>query len=123
MTAACRALRPHSRTLGSVQELITRNVKSHAGDLNRKSAAAFTGNFRTIDDLPGPSLSTTVYWLFVKGYADKSHAMQVGSYYFSRYCCCYRTAAVTATATRGRRKTLFHGGPAIMDPQLNLKFV
>ncbi|KAM9483747.1 sterol 26-hydroxylase, mitochondrial [Clarias gariepinus] len=77
MTAACRALRPHSRTLGSVQELITRNVKSHAGDLNRKSGAAFTGNFRTIDDLPGPSLSTTVYWLFVKGYADKSHAMQV----------------------------------------------
>ncbi|KAF5898730.1 cytochrome P450 27C1-like, partial [Clarias magur] len=77
MTAACRVLRPLSRTLGSVQELITRNVKSHAGDLNRQSAAAFTGNLKTIDDLPGPSLSTTVYWLFVKGYADKSHALQV----------------------------------------------
>ncbi|CAB1327971.1 unnamed protein product [Coregonus sp. 'balchen'] len=33
--------------------------------------------YKTIDDLRGPSLATTVYWLFVKGYADKSHAMQV----------------------------------------------
>nr|XP_029516216.1 cytochrome P450 27C1-like isoform X1 [Oncorhynchus nerka] len=35
------------------------------------------GKYKTIDDLRGPSLATTVYWLFVKGYADKSHAMQV----------------------------------------------
>ena len=35
------------------------------------------GKHKTIDDLPGPSLATTVYWLFVKGYVDKSHAMQV----------------------------------------------
>ncbi|KAL1021865.1 hypothetical protein UPYG_G00019050 [Umbra pygmaea] len=33
--------------------------------------------YKTIDDLPGPNLATTVYWLFIKGYADKSHAMQV----------------------------------------------
>ncbi|XP_067116323.1 sterol 26-hydroxylase, mitochondrial [Osmerus mordax] len=35
------------------------------------------GKYKTIDDLPGPSLATTVYRLFVKGYADKSHAMQI----------------------------------------------
>ncbi|XP_030066096.1 sterol 26-hydroxylase, mitochondrial [Microcaecilia unicolor] len=32
---------------------------------------------KTMEDLPGPSLATTAYWLFVKGYQDKSHAMQV----------------------------------------------
>lgn len=44
--------------------------------LNVQTATA-PGKYKTIDDLPGPSLATTVYWLFVKGYADKSHAMQV----------------------------------------------
>ncbi|XP_010884836.2 sterol 26-hydroxylase, mitochondrial-like isoform X1 [Esox lucius] len=33
--------------------------------------------YKTIDDLSGPSLATTVYWLFVKGYSVKSHAMQI----------------------------------------------
>ncbi|RXN33523.1 cytochrome P450 27C1-like protein [Labeo rohita] len=40
-------------------------------------ATSITGKYKTIDDLPGPSLATTAYWLFVKGYADKSHLMQV----------------------------------------------
>ncbi|XP_019746464.1 cytochrome P450 27C1 [Hippocampus comes] len=31
---------------------------------------------KTIDDLPGPTLSKTLFWLFVKGYADKSHLLQ-----------------------------------------------
>ncbi|XP_054648675.1 sterol 26-hydroxylase, mitochondrial isoform X2 [Dunckerocampus dactyliophorus] len=31
---------------------------------------------KTIDDLPGPTFFTTVFWLFVKGYADKSHLLQ-----------------------------------------------
>ncbi|KAG7259383.1 hypothetical protein CRUP_027286 [Coryphaenoides rupestris] len=31
---------------------------------------------RTIDDLPGPSTAQTAYWLFIRGYADRSHAMQ-----------------------------------------------
>ncbi|XP_067438770.1 sterol 26-hydroxylase, mitochondrial [Thunnus thynnus] len=34
------------------------------------------GKLKSIDDLPGPSLSTTLYWLFFKGYADKSHLLQ-----------------------------------------------
>ncbi|KAK1165445.1 cytochrome P450 27C1-like [Acipenser oxyrinchus oxyrinchus] len=33
--------------------------------------------YKCIDDLRGPSLANTAYWLFVKGYADKSHALQV----------------------------------------------
>uniref|UniRef100_A0A672T1F7 Sterol 26-hydroxylase, mitochondrial-like n=1 Tax=Sinocyclocheilus grahami TaxID=75366 RepID=A0A672T1F7_SINGR len=45
--------------------------------VNLHSATSISGNYKTIDDLPGPSLATTAYWLFVKGYADKSHAMQV----------------------------------------------
>lgn len=40
-------------------------------------AATEAGRLKTIDDLPGPSMSTTLYWLFVKGYADKSHLLQV----------------------------------------------
>ncbi|XP_077458543.1 sterol 26-hydroxylase, mitochondrial isoform X1 [Stigmatopora argus] len=31
---------------------------------------------KTIDDLPGPTLFKTLFWLFVKGYADKSHLLQ-----------------------------------------------
>ncbi|XP_070711594.1 sterol 26-hydroxylase, mitochondrial [Pempheris klunzingeri] len=39
-------------------------------------AASEERKLRSIDDLPGPSLSTTLYWLFVKGFADKSHLLQ-----------------------------------------------
>ncbi|CAK6977903.1 sterol 26-hydroxylase%2C mitochondrial [Scomber scombrus] len=44
-------------------------------NLNVQTAAE-AGKLKSIDDLPGPSLSTTLYWLFVKGYADKSHLLQ-----------------------------------------------
>ncbi|CAL8308700.1 unnamed protein product [Merluccius merluccius] len=33
--------------------------------------------YKTKEDLPGPSSAVTAYWLFVKGYADRSHAMQI----------------------------------------------
>ncbi|XP_034533404.1 cytochrome P450 27C1 [Notolabrus celidotus] len=39
-------------------------------------AASEAGKLKSIDDLPGPSLSTTLYWLFIKGYADRSHLLQ-----------------------------------------------
>uniref|UniRef100_A0A672T1G9 Sterol 26-hydroxylase, mitochondrial-like n=1 Tax=Sinocyclocheilus grahami TaxID=75366 RepID=A0A672T1G9_SINGR len=58
-------------------EFIARTLKSQPGDVDLHSATSISGNYKTIDDLPGPSLATTAYWLFVKGYADKSHAMQV----------------------------------------------
>ncbi|XP_053493209.1 sterol 26-hydroxylase, mitochondrial [Ictalurus furcatus] len=80
---ACGAFRAfslaarHSRKTSSVQELLARNVKSQAGDLNLQSAAVAPGKLKSMDELPGPSLSATVYWLFGKGYADKSHALQV----------------------------------------------
>ncbi|KAM3850721.1 sterol 26-hydroxylase, mitochondrial [Diretmus argenteus] len=48
-----------------------RDVQTAAG------AAAAGTKHKSIDELPGPSLATTLYWLFVKGYADKSHAMQI----------------------------------------------
>ncbi|KAI7807783.1 sterol 26-hydroxylase, mitochondrial [Triplophysa rosa] len=54
-----------------------RGIKCQSGALHAQSAAAETGKHKTIDDLPGPNLMTTAYWLFIKGYADKSHAMQV----------------------------------------------
>ncbi|KAM8873168.1 sterol 26-hydroxylase, mitochondrial [Synchiropus picturatus] len=31
---------------------------------------------KTIADLPGPSVSTTLYWLFAQGYMDRSHLLQ-----------------------------------------------
>ncbi|KAF4080182.1 hypothetical protein AMELA_G00167530 [Ameiurus melas] len=80
---ACGAFRPfslaarHSRKLASVQELLARGVKSQAGNLNLQSAAVAPRKLKRMDELPGPSLSSTVYWLFGKGYADKSHALQV----------------------------------------------
>ncbi|XP_065808166.1 sterol 26-hydroxylase, mitochondrial isoform X2 [Labrus bergylta] len=39
-------------------------------------AATEAKKLKSIDDLPGPSFPTTLYWLFVKGYADKSHLLQ-----------------------------------------------
>lgn len=47
--------------------------------LNVQAATEATaGKLKSIDELPGPSLATTLYWLLVKGYADKSHLLQVG---------------------------------------------
>ncbi|XP_034405040.1 cytochrome P450 27C1 [Cyclopterus lumpus] len=40
------------------------------------SGAAEAGKLKSIDDLPGPSSTTTLYWLFLRGYADKSHLLQ-----------------------------------------------
>lgn len=34
------------------------------------------GKLKSIEDLPGPNLPTTLYWLFAKGYAQKSHLLQ-----------------------------------------------
>ncbi|XP_057715259.1 sterol 26-hydroxylase, mitochondrial [Corythoichthys intestinalis] len=39
-------------------------------------ARAEVAKLKTIDDLSGPTLSKTLFWLFVKGYADKSHLLQ-----------------------------------------------
>ena len=64
------------QTLPSAVDCSSRSFKSGTRDLNVDTAAS--EKYRTIDDLSGPSLATTVYWLFIKGYADKSHAMQVG---------------------------------------------
>ncbi|XP_062854181.1 sterol 26-hydroxylase, mitochondrial [Trichomycterus rosablanca] len=77
--AACTISRSVNggRKVARLQEVITRHLKSQSSDLNLQSVSALPGKLKTIDDLPGPSLSTTAYWLFVKGYADKSHAMQV----------------------------------------------
>ncbi|TSK62672.1 Sterol 26-hydroxylase, mitochondrial [Bagarius yarrelli] len=76
--AACSTLRlavRHCRKIASVQQLCVRNVKSR--DSNLHPAEASPKNLKRMDELPGPSLLNTVYWLFVKGYADKSHALQV----------------------------------------------
>lgn len=40
-------------------------------------AAAEAGKLMSKDELPGPSFSTTLYWLFVRGYAERSHLLQV----------------------------------------------
>ncbi|XP_048091612.1 sterol 26-hydroxylase, mitochondrial [Alosa alosa] len=63
------------RPLSSAVDSSVQRNRSGTRELNVETPSS--GKFKTIDDLPGPSLATTVYWLFVKGYADKSHAMQV----------------------------------------------
>lgn len=39
------------------------------------------GGLKTIDDLPGPRLSTTLYWMIFKQFGHKMHLFQV------RTCC------------------------------------
>ncbi|CAN9498171.1 unnamed protein product [Ophioblennius macclurei] len=46
------------------------------GRRNLKVQARERRQLKTVDDLPGPSMSTTLYWLFVKGYANRSHLLQ-----------------------------------------------
>ncbi|KAM4559963.1 sterol 26-hydroxylase, mitochondrial [Odontesthes bonariensis] len=47
-----------------------------ARNLNVQAATEQAEKLKSIDDLPGPSWPTTLYWLFVKGYADKGHLLQ-----------------------------------------------
>ncbi|KAL4635780.1 cytochrome P450 27C1-like [Arapaima gigas] len=56
---------------------LTRGFQTRPRDLSLQTSAASPSRYKTIDDLPGPSLATTAYWLFMKGYSDKSHEMQV----------------------------------------------
>uniref|UniRef100_A0A3B1K130 Cytochrome P450 family 27 subfamily A member 2 n=1 Tax=Astyanax mexicanus TaxID=7994 RepID=A0A3B1K130_ASTMX len=72
-----RLTAPLWRRAAPLQPGGVRSLRAQTSDLNLQSVTAEPGKLKTIDDLPGPSLATTVYWLFVKGYADKSHAMQV----------------------------------------------
>lgn len=45
--------------------------------LSAGASSGTAGGLKSIDELPGPSLPTTLYWLFLRGYADKSHLLQV----------------------------------------------
>uniref|UniRef100_A0A7N9AW69 Cytochrome P450 27C1-like n=1 Tax=Mastacembelus armatus TaxID=205130 RepID=A0A7N9AW69_9TELE len=65
-------LRPRNRS-----ELRTGTSIAVSSKRNLKvQATTGTGRLKSMDELPGPSLATTLYWLFVKGYADKSHLLQ-----------------------------------------------
>nr|XP_015214091.1 PREDICTED: sterol 26-hydroxylase, mitochondrial [Lepisosteus oculatus] len=44
----------------------------------QSSSSVLSGNKpKTMDELHGPTFLTSLYWLFVKGYFDKTHEMQV----------------------------------------------
>ncbi|XP_063068134.1 sterol 26-hydroxylase, mitochondrial [Engraulis encrasicolus] len=75
LSPAGRSVGRFCRTLSPVVDITPIRYKSGIRELNLETASS--EKFKTIDDLPGPSLATTAHWLFVKGYADKSHAMQV----------------------------------------------
>lgn len=76
--AAARSWRLHAlcaRSLSAVS--VRRNLNAQA--------TTEAGKLKSKDDLPGPSLSTTLYWLFVKGYAENSHLLQVQTQIASEY--------------------------------------
>lgn len=80
-----------SRALASVlpgSELRRRAFSSTATrrNLNVQSATE-ARKLKSIDDLPGPSLATSLYWFFVKEYADKRHLLQVliADFYFETF--------------------------------------
>ena len=41
------------------------------------SSVAAVGKLKTVDELGGPSLVTSLYWLFLKGYFKTTQQMQV----------------------------------------------
>ncbi|KAF3688323.1 Sterol 26-hydroxylase, mitochondrial [Channa argus] len=59
---------PGLRAGASAAVCLKRNVNVQATTEARR--------LKSKDELPGPSFSTTMYWLFVKGYAEKGHLMQ-----------------------------------------------
>lgn len=42
-------------------------------------ATSEAANLKGIADLPGPNIYKILYWLFVKGYGERSHLLQVGA--------------------------------------------
>ncbi|KAK2857195.1 hypothetical protein Q5P01_005930 [Channa striata] len=69
------------RSLRALRSLrILRSPRTPPG-LRARGSATVQANpeakrLKSKDELAGPSLPTTMYWLFVKGYAEKSHLMQ-----------------------------------------------
>ncbi|XP_038158195.1 sterol 26-hydroxylase, mitochondrial [Cyprinodon tularosa] len=64
-----------TRTLRALRPEASSAVWSRR-NLNVPAASRQEGKLKTAADLPGPSWSTTLYWLFVKGYADRGHLLQ-----------------------------------------------
>lgn len=73
-----RVHRPHHEGI--------QRVTVNYGDIRRRDASSTTtttsimadnAKLKTIDDLDGPNLMTTLNWLFVKGYFQTTQQMQV----------------------------------------------
>ncbi|KAK7893246.1 hypothetical protein WMY93_022398 [Mugilogobius chulae] len=62
--------------LGPVGVRCRSSSASSSTDLHVDTATSETEKLKTIDDLPGPRMSKTLYWILCKGYADKAHLMQ-----------------------------------------------
>lgn len=75
LSALCARVQPAART---GPELGRGALQLSRRNLNVQTTSE-AGRLKSIDDLSGPSMSTTLYWLFVKGYADKRHLLQVGA--------------------------------------------
>ncbi|KAG7503050.1 hypothetical protein JOB18_031093 [Solea senegalensis] len=82
-TVAVRSLRLsalYARTLSAVRPGPELRCGGPGATLVRRNmnvqTATETAGLKTIDDLPGPSLSTSLYMLFFKGYLKKYHLMQ-----------------------------------------------
>ncbi|XP_042369228.1 sterol 26-hydroxylase, mitochondrial [Plectropomus leopardus] len=72
LSALCARTLPAARAGPELQH----SASAARRHLNLQSTSTEAGKLKSIDDLPGPSLSTTLYWLFIKGYADRSHLLQ-----------------------------------------------
>lgn len=64
-------------------------------------AVASRGRLKAMDELPGPSFLTSLYWLFGKGYFQKAHQMQVRPCVaFGWEMCTLRTASACTEFVR-----------------------
>ncbi|XP_029372597.1 sterol 26-hydroxylase, mitochondrial isoform X2 [Echeneis naucrates] len=73
LSALCSRIQPELRT-APVPVPVPVLVPSRRN--TNVQAATRAGGLKTINDLPGPSTARTLYWIFVKGYADRSHLLQ-----------------------------------------------
>ncbi|CAH2305241.1 sterol 26-hydroxylase, mitochondrial-like [Pelobates cultripes] len=77
--ASLRCLLPLGRKKG-LSLLQTCRITGTQGRLTAGAAAAGVTEgekrYKTFDDLPGPNLLTSIYWVFLKGYWQYSHELQ-----------------------------------------------
>ena len=74
---ACR--REHVNGIQRIHSFLHYSVRCSRGVASSSTSVVEHNKQKTMEDLDGPSLATTLYWLIGKGYLSLSHQMQVSA--------------------------------------------